>query len=891
MNLLDRLYAVFREKNNALMQDIESALFLFIEEIIISKNIPMDGAIDYNSPAYQTNLKVLLNSIEEGLASLKFPRVTIKSYLMQYYPTFSKQMSYVDWIMREFQPKIQKILFCEILKHLSSHSSNLRDLVSLGVLNAGYLTKLDQIRKENVEYNDYFEWYFRLMDTFVQKVTTNELDFRNILQFDDPERCLQSVYIVFRIMELMELQNHLDLTPVIRFLTQSSEKWGVQNLNISEKYPMTIFAGLYLLNYAKVQFDLTNITENIKKILVNLVNNFTAPIYEDTYLTYYTIRACKILGLKLSEKLITGLLRYDEKVINIQYLRNMSTARLGTIYRCFRDLNALDKMHIPARNNIKEILETRTKDRLFYDYDIDFLPMSEAILGGVDIVEFENALNVLDLKALYLFIARNIKENLFILDFGLTGQLSDIYYALKVLDRFDGLQDKSGIKLLHQLLFRSQGSPISTKPQVRPSPSVAPSLASTPAPIEAPITSWADNETEFDPFQDSGAGQNTFIPKPEFRPQVPEVEKLPQTVKPVPVTPVEPPPKVVIDPVGGASPAPSAYSSSVTLDSGEPLPTHLWDFFGKFPALHSDIIDELRLNMVGIGAFRESIFNSLNTLHNWIVCLRVLNLEIPVTGEEVFRRTAIFRKTHGFGIEGDYMPDPQNTFYGLAIYAEMGLMNRIDLYAIQKYLIAETQRFDENFVLINDYTMMALRLLEKQGIVMGDLSSLVSRVSNWNAFKATEQYDIATDFIHCINLLRTINPMGDYSHYNEKYLNAIKTLLMENGSIQNRITDTAKSLLVLTELGLKNTAEAKFMIRFLQYETRMFADVVAQEPLGWMNEGIGYELELKLAYWTLLALTVNFPMHPPPTKAIVCPGCRKYFNQKPRFCNNCGHRF
>jgi hypothetical protein len=918
MYLLDRLSIIFREKYGKFLEELEASLFVVIEDVILAQNIPLDSPIDYNSSQYSDTCRIILTAIGEGLKKLKFPLPIIESYLIRYYPTFSRQLSYIEWIGKEFQPKVQKILFYEILKYLSNYPSNIKNLVSLGVLNATQLGRLDQIKAECKEYSTYFQWYFKIADTFLNKILQKELDFSDLLSFSDTERSVQSVYILYRILELLELENHLNLVPIIEFLQKNIPKWGIQNLNISEKYPMTIFAGLYLINKAQIPFNTDEVNENIKKILVSLVNNFSAPIFEDTYLVYHTVRSCLLLGLKLSEKLITGLTRLDPQIVNSRYLKNLSTARLGTIYQCYRILNVLDKMPGQIRTDIQTILQGRIKDKLVFDYDIDFLPMSEALLGSMFVSEAENTYDMFDLKEFFAFIARTINENLYILDFSLTGQLSDIYYGLKVIEHFNNWPLAAGDQMFRKVLLgitatgsttmRINSQPTSTvgasniqSSSTNPSFSQDDLFSKSSTQIAAGLGSVSINtpvKETFDPFQDS----TQLKPKPQYDFKPPSISKFsPQqsafspAKRPQDSLPeVENKPKIIIEspsPAQVSNPIVSVSSAPAAVDQKNQMPSFLWDFFGHFPSLNSDIIDEMQLNMAGIGSLKQTTYSSLSNLHRWIICLRSLNLEIPIAAEEVFRRTAPFRKENGFGIEGSLIPDPQNTFFGLSIYSEMGLLERLNLYAIQEYLQKEIDHFDTNFVLTNDYLFMALRLLEKQGIQIGNFSSLIQTVSKWNAFKITEGYETTTDFLHCINLLRAINPAGDYSQYIELYFNEIKGKIMENGSIHNRVTDTAKALLSLNELGQLNSFEAKSMIRFLQYDPKLFGEVVAKEPIGWDTEGIGYELELGIAYWTLLALTVIYPTQPPVVKAIVCPGCRRYFNQKPKFCNICGHRF
>jgi len=295
--------------------------------------------------------------------------------------------------------------------------------------------------------------------------------------------------------------------------------------------------------------------------------------------------------------------------------------------------------------------------------------------------------------------------------------------------------------------------------------------------------------------------------------------------------------------------------------------------------------------MAVISEPREIIFQSLETLHQWVVILKILNIDFPFTKEEIYQKTANYRKENGFGMEGSESPDVENTFYGLSLYSEIGLFERLNLQKINSYLQEEVNNLNENFVLTNDYLFMALRILSRKNDAMPSYSRLIPMFATMNLQTSNDQINIVSDMIHYVSLLRSIEPNIDLSYLHENYLKEVQIAQEEDGSIQRVAANTARVLITLKELGLHGGAEGKFMLKYLQYDAKPFNESTQKEPLGWDHDSLGYLVELNMCYWILMGLTMLYATNPPEYKACVCPECRKYFGKKPKFCNGCGHPF
>ena len=871
MDFYQNMYQLFREKFNRILDEIESSVYVFIEDLLLSKNFPLETVINYTQDnSYQKICKDLIESIAFALKSLNVPQNQINSGLLRYFPTFSPKpdyKTYVDWI-NAFKPYIQMILFSETLQYLAELPSNIEHLAEYSILSQRNLSELKTIKKDHPQLVLYLNSFLKFKEVLHNKISTSENDYVSLFNFQDPEKDLQSLYIVFRLLETFRIEEQYQFDKIGAYLINQKENWILQNPNISEKYPMTVYCGIYLARAGNIAIDGNAVKEYLKKCLVNLVNNYKAPIFEDTFLVYYTLLACDALDLKLTGKLITGLIKTDPAIISFDALKRFSTTRLGTIFLIYDHLKIMNELPESVIKSIVQIMDSRCRENVYYDYDIDFMACTEAIYGSLIISEFANILAKYPFLQNLDFVLKSMKENLIVLDFSLTGQVSDLFYGIMFIDRFNSLQNDLPMQIIKSYIF---GQPIPTF-----------SPPATPSPILNAEDPFADVPHSFDFDSNESSSPSSSSEKSPM-----SAKFVPAGVAPVPA-PIEPVvsiPKIVIEDEKSAAPSPPVLTSK------RDLPVHYWDYFGDFPILIPDIVDELQLNMAAISKPREIIYQSLETLHQWVVSLKILNIDFPFTKEELFQKTAPFRKENGFGFESAEFSDVENTFYGLSIYSEVGLLNRLNLIKINEYLQEEIKNINENFILTNDCIFMALRLLARQKVAMESYANLLPMFATMNFQSSNDQISVVDDMIHYVNLLKSIDSNIDLSFLHENYLKEVQVAQEEDGSIQKVAANTARVLITLKELGLHSGAEGKFMLKYLQYDAKPFSESTQKEPLGWEQDSLGFLVELNMCYWILIGLTMMYPSNPPEYKACVCPECRKYFSKKPKFCNGCGHPF
>ena len=101
----------------------------------------------------------------------------------------------------------------------------------------------------------------------------------------------------------------------------------------------------------------------------------------------------------------------------------------------------------------------------------------------------------------------------------------------------------------------------------------------------------------------------------------------------------------------------------------------------------------------------------------------------------------------------------------------------------------------------------------------------------------------------------------DLSRFNILYVNELKKQLTSKGSIGDLITDSARTLLIIDLLNLKEQ-ESVLCSRLLNYimnSTEFFTLENLEKDFNWRVDKFAYKIELRMLYWTLLACSRYSP--------------------------------
>ncbi len=285
------------------------------------------------------------------------------------------------------------------------------------------------------------------------------------------------------------------------------------------------------------------------------------------------------------------------------------------------------------------------------------------------------------------------------------------------------------------------------------------------------------------------------------------------------------------------------------------------EFFGNFPKLPANIRKSIKVNIENLSRHNIKEFQDLETFYYFICSLKMMGLDLPYSRTEIPKRLQNFISDNYFCGGNNSAPDPINMFYGTAIFSEYRLLSHktIDIRKIKEFIHGELSDFLPWKLHLNLYSLLTLKILEKNGVSTQGSPQIKLILSRYNV-KTAEDYYPNIDLYDKILSLKIIDDFIDSSEISQDYLEVLKDNLSLNGSINNTLTDTSKFLIMASTLNIYDEIkdEIEKMKNYIRFETTFFYNEKGSNNLNWNTDNISYKLEIRMLYWTLLALS-QFP--------------------------------
>ncbi len=283
------------------------------------------------------------------------------------------------------------------------------------------------------------------------------------------------------------------------------------------------------------------------------------------------------------------------------------------------------------------------------------------------------------------------------------------------------------------------------------------------------------------------------------------------------------------------------------------------DNFGNLPIVYLEILNKFKINIGNLLNSRvvNPDFLDLENLFYYISILKMANIEFPFTSIEIlnFLRNHITEMI--FSISRNAMPDSINIFYGLSIVTELNLIHKtniINLNATEEFLKMELKEFMPEKLKMNYYTLLCLKLLAKSEIISTRKDALLNQVLNLDILNM-KGFNPTLDIYSHLASIKSLDKNVKLTGFIVPYINALKRLLTSKGSIDDSITESAKTLLILVILDLKEQ-ESILCSRLLNYiikSTDFFSLENLDKDFNWRIDKLAYKIELRMLFWALLA--------------------------------------
>ena len=282
------------------------------------------------------------------------------------------------------------------------------------------------------------------------------------------------------------------------------------------------------------------------------------------------------------------------------------------------------------------------------------------------------------------------------------------------------------------------------------------------------------------------------------------------------------------------------------------------DFFGNIPPNHPEIVKKFEIDVVSFlnSRVKNVDFFDLEILFFYVSNLKMLKIDIPFSSIEILEIMKNYINGKVFSTSKNNPPDIKSVFYGLSIFSELGLIEKteiIDYEEIEKFIKLIVKHYLPEKLQTNFYILLCLNLISSKSFTK------INKFHNINPIKPSDLLNLKEireieDILNQLASLTLLNEEID-DVIKKSYLGEIKKLLLANGSINDSYTDSAKSLLIMNLLGLKEQ-EADIcsnILNFILNSTTFFSLTKLNKEFNWRNNQLGYKIELKMLFWALLA--------------------------------------
>ncbi len=284
-------------------------------------------------------------------------------------------------------------------------------------------------------------------------------------------------------------------------------------------------------------------------------------------------------------------------------------------------------------------------------------------------------------------------------------------------------------------------------------------------------------------------------------------------------------------------------------------------FFGNFPQMTPKLIDQLAFN-------RQNLFNCIESnpefldieiLFYLIALGKIIGFEVPLSSSKIIEHLKSYVNARVFSSGTYHKPNPISNAYGLSILSELNLIESteiIDLLDIEMFLENELTTFIPEKLLLNYYTLVALKMLEKRGNIIRDKNNLLKELVSLDVTTFSDK-NVPLDMMCHLASIKLIEETREITRLKKIYYSELTESLKKNGSINNNLTDSARALLVLDLLELDSSNEdlSRILINYIKKNNKFFDDTYTNSAFHWSDDPLAFKIELRMLFWVCLALS------------------------------------
>ena len=284
----------------------------------------------------------------------------------------------------------------------------------------------------------------------------------------------------------------------------------------------------------------------------------------------------------------------------------------------------------------------------------------------------------------------------------------------------------------------------------------------------------------------------------------------------------------------------------------------LLKYFQNFSTLSNDIIANFNIPQQNFDDIVVKNYKQcdLEDLFYIVSIYKIIGRKIPLTIELIENVVRNFVNGKIFSTGKYHIPNPFSIFYGLALFSQLESIHNstvIDLLDIEMNLENELAYFNPKNTYLNFYILMSLKLLERSGGTIKNKGTLLDSLMNYE-IETIEDFKPYNDLLFYIASMKTISSELDVRVLRQKFDNVLRECILINGSVNNNLTDTARTILIFHMLGV-NKGDDDIISTQYDYllKNLTFFNNETNNQFNWNTNKIALKVELRMLFWSLLA--------------------------------------
>ncbi len=286
---------------------------------------------------------------------------------------------------------------------------------------------------------------------------------------------------------------------------------------------------------------------------------------------------------------------------------------------------------------------------------------------------------------------------------------------------------------------------------------------------------------------------------------------------------------------------------------------YYYDLFGNLPILKSESKKLLKIDLTNLKSIaKEPEFLDLESLFYYISIYKIIGLPIPFKTEEIINILTRYISGKIFSTGMYHISNPLSNFFGLSIISELKLIDDIeiiDLLDIEMFLENELKLYLPQKLLLNYFTLLSLRILEKRGVILIEKTHLVSEQINFKQINKDEK-SLPLDLLCQLSLIKLLDDKIDLTLFKASYKEPLKLLISKKGLVNDNLTDTARVLLIFKMLGInsKDDSSVNILLNSVISNVDVFQETKKINNFHWSNDKWALKVELRMTFWFLVVL-------------------------------------